>query len=140
LERCGGAPVRAGVPDPLSHDAQRFAAFVLQLFNVLETAENTIAESAHGSGPIVIEPSGQFHPYGFDLGWVACKRPRLSDRPGVIFRAVSISTNGLDDPPRDEAEHFIRCPKCNGWVDMRDLGQVFEHEGPLPHPAEDHAQ
>jgi hypothetical protein len=35
---------------------------------------------------------------------------------------------------KDEAEHFIRCPACNGWIDMRDLGQVLEHEGPLPHP------
>jgi hypothetical protein len=29
----------------------------------------------------------------------------------------------------------IRCPACNGWIDCRDLAQVFEHEGPLPHPA-----
>jgi hypothetical protein len=33
--------------------------------------------------------------------------------------------------PKDEAEHFIRCPGCGGWIDCRDLGQVFEHEGPL---------
>jgi hypothetical protein len=46
----------------------------------------------------------------------------------------------VGDPPKDEAEHFIRCPRCNGWVDMRDLGQVFDDEGPLPHPAEDQAQ
>ena len=37
----------------------------------------------------------------------------------------------------DEAEHFIQCEACGGWIDMRDLGQVFEHEGPLPHPAQD---
>jgi hypothetical protein len=30
---------------------------------------------------------------------------------------------------------FIRCPACSGWIDCRDLAQVFEHEGPLPHPA-----
>jgi hypothetical protein len=41
----------------------------------------------------------------------------------------------LGDPPKDEAEHFIRCPACGGWIDCRDLGQVFEHEGPLPHPS-----
>ena len=23
------------------------------------------------------------------------------------------------------------------WIDMRDLGQVLEHAGPLPHPAQD---
>jgi hypothetical protein len=42
--------------------------------------------------------------------------------------------------PVNEAEHFIRCPDCNGLVDMRDLAQVFEHLGPLPHPAEDGEQ
>ena len=46
----------------------------------------------------------------------------------------------VGDPPKDEAEHFIRCQSCGGWIDCRDLGQVFEHEGPLPHPAEDHVQ
>ena len=40
----------------------------------------------------------------------------------------------------DEAGHFIRCPGCGGWIDCRDLGQVFDHEGPLPHPAQDRPQ
>jgi hypothetical protein len=39
-----------------------------------------------------------------------------------------------------EQEHFIKCPACGGWIDCRDLGQVFEHEGPLPHPAQDQPQ
>jgi hypothetical protein len=43
-------------------------------------------------------------------------------------------------PVRDEAEHFIRCPACDGWIDCRDLACVFEHEGPLPHPAQDRPQ
>jgi hypothetical protein len=42
----------------------------------------------------------------------------------------------LGDTPDDEAEHFVRCPACDGWIDCRDLGQVFEHEGLLPHPAQ----
>ena len=46
----------------------------------------------------------------------------------------------LGDPPKNEAEHFIRCPACGGWIDCRDLGQVFQHEGPLPHPAQDQPQ
>jgi hypothetical protein len=46
----------------------------------------------------------------------------------------------LGDPPKEEADHFIRCPACNGWIDCRDLGQIFEHEGPLPHPAQDQVQ
>jgi opacity protein-like surface antigen len=27
---------------------------------------------------------------------------------------------------------LTRCPACGGWIDCRDLGQVFEHEAPLP--------
>jgi len=47
----------------------------------------------------------------------------------------------LGDPPKDEAEHFMRCPACGGGMDCRDLGQVlFEHEGPLPHPPQDQPQ
>jgi hypothetical protein len=42
--------------------------------------------------------------------------------------------------PKDEREHFMQCPLCGGWFDKRDLGQVFEHEGPLPYPAEDQVQ
>ena len=46
----------------------------------------------------------------------------------------------VGDPPKDEGEHFVRCPACDGWIDCRDLSQVFEHEGPLPHPAQDQPQ
>lgn len=34
----------------------------------------------------------------------------------------------LDKIPDKEREHFMRCPKCEEWFDMRDLSQVFEHE------------
>src|SRR4051812_2193774 len=37
------------------------------------------------------------------------------------------------EAPKDDAEDFIRCPACKEWIDCRDLGQVFGHEGPLPH-------
>ena len=40
----------------------------------------------------------------------------------------------------DEAIHFISCGACGGLIDCRDLGQVFDHEGPLPHPAQDQKQ
>lgn len=42
--------------------------------------------------------------------------------------------------PAHEADHFYKCPVCGGWVDKRDLGQVFSHEGPAPHPSEDQPQ
>jgi hypothetical protein len=34
------------------------------------------------------------------------------------------------DPHKDEVEHFIKCETCGGWIDCRDLGSVFDHEGP----------
>jgi hypothetical protein len=40
----------------------------------------------------------------------------------------------VSDPLKEEAEHFYQCPACGRWVDCRDLSQVFDHEGPLPHP------
>lgn len=46
----------------------------------------------------------------------------------------------VSDLPVEERDHFIKCPACNGWIDCRDLGQVFSHEGPLPHPKEDQPQ
>jgi hypothetical protein len=39
-----------------------------------------------------------------------------------------------------EAEHFIRCKACDGWIDARDYVWVDDHEGSLPHPAQDQAQ
>ena len=39
-----------------------------------------------------------------------------------------------------EADHFMQCPACNGWFDMRDLGAALDHAGPLPHPARYKAQ
>jgi hypothetical protein len=39
-----------------------------------------------------------------------------------------------------EAEYFFRCVACGGWIDMRDLGWIEDHEGPLPHPAQDQTQ
>lgn len=34
----------------------------------------------------------------------------------------------VGEPPTDEREHFFQCAACGGWVDMRDLGNVFDHE------------
>ena len=52
-----------------------------------------------------------------------------------------IGRDGLmANEPADESEHFIKCGACGGWVDCRDLGQVFDHEGPLPHPKQDQPQ
>lgn len=31
--------------------------------------------------------------------------------------------------PVDESEHFMKCPVCGAMFDMRDIGQVLEHDG-----------
>ena len=43
-------------------------------------------------------------------------------------------------PPLNETEHFWKCEACGGYFDMRDLGAVLDHEGPLPHPVGDQVQ
>ena len=60
--------------------------------------------------------------------------------PIIEFPRRRYSGRRMRHPPKGEAEYFYRCPVCGGWVDCRDLGQVFDHEGPLPHPAEDWRQ
>ena len=42
------------------------------------------------------------------------------------------------EAPAKEAEHFERCPGCGQWFDCRDLGQVFDHVGELPHRVAGH--
>src|SRR5262245_8003253 len=34
----------------------------------------------------------------------------------------------LGGEPQNEQEHFIQCPDCGRWIDMRNLGEVLEHE------------
>jgi hypothetical protein len=50
-----------------------------------------------------------------------------------------------DGVPENEADHFMKCPACSQWFDMRDLAQVVEHvhdseievlEAPIPPPRE----
>ena len=58
----------------------------------------------------------------------------------MIPRGKYIGRRAWRGAPASEADHFIKCPACGGWIDCRDLGQVFEHEGSLPHPAQDQLQ
>jgi hypothetical protein len=57
----------------------------------------------------------------------------LLEQAGVLRR---------DGVAETEADHFMNCPGCGEWFDMRDLSAVLDHEGPLPlpHPAEDQPQ
>jgi hypothetical protein len=58
----------------------------------------------------------------------------------IEFRRRNHIGRRMGNSPKNEAEHFYRCSACGGWVDCRNLGQVFDHEGPLPHPADDWRQ
>lgn len=44
------------------------------------------------------------------------------------------------EPEPKVSDHFIQCEVCGGMIDMRDLVQVIEHGGPLPHPSIDKVQ
>ena len=41
-----------------------------------------------------------------------------------IPRITGIDADGL---AKSDADHFMECPGCGEWFDMRDLGQVFQH-------------
>jgi hypothetical protein len=32
-----------------------------------------------------------------------------------------------DGVAQTEADHFMKCPACGQWPDMRDLGQIMAH-------------
>jgi hypothetical protein len=38
----------------------------------------------------------------------------------------------IGEPPVDEAEHFINCETCGGWIDCRDLGRCSAMKGVRP--------
>jgi hypothetical protein len=68
------------------------------------------------------------------------KKPTSKQKPRSEVRRGQYIGKRVGTQPKDEAEHFMRCPDCRGLVDMRDLGQVLEHHGPLPHPKQDQTQ
>ena len=45
-----------------------------------------------------------------------------------------------DEQPTAAATFFNCGEACGGWIDMRDLGVVLDHEGPMPHSVEEQAQ
>jgi hypothetical protein len=42
----------------------------------------------------------------------------------AISPTTGIDADGIAET---EADHFMKCPGCGQWFDMRDLAQVFEH-------------
>jgi hypothetical protein len=63
---------------------------------------------------------------------------KIANMTPTIARGTIIGK--VTGSPLTEAEHFWKCEACGGWFDMRDLGAVFVHEEPLPHPSCDQAR
>jgi hypothetical protein len=61
----------------------------------------------------------------------------MAERHGTIIEFPRWKHIGHRVCDLAKEEHFYRCPACGGWVDGDELGQVFDHEGPLLHPADD---
>jgi hypothetical protein len=49
-----------------------------------------------------------------------------------VIRGGKEIGDSVDRTPRGEPEHFTRCQTCGLMFDTRDLGQMLEHDGPLP--------
>jgi hypothetical protein len=58
----------------------------------------------------------------------------------AVCNVATANWTDLFNSVLSDATIYARCPACSGWIDMRDLGQVLEHEGPLPHPSQDQPQ
>lgn len=53
------------------------------------------------------------------------------DKPGKGIKGEIVGPE-----PKDEREHFIKCPECGQYFDCRELEQVLHHaepgHGPFP--------
>jgi hypothetical protein len=51
----------------------------------------------------------------------------MADIPKIPRGQIIGQPNGW--VAESEADHFMQCPACNGWFDMRDLGAALDHAG-----------
>lgn len=61
----------------------------------------------------------------------------MTDDPAEHARKRALSKimpgTRVDGPPvKSETDHFMRCGRCGEMFDMRELGDVFEHETCTP--------
>jgi hypothetical protein len=68
---------------------------------------------------------------------------------GPMTEALKYRGVDADGLAETEADHFMKCPGCGEWFDMRDRGQILVHvhdteikiiEGPEPPPRGDQVQ
>ncbi|HEY1020875.1 MAG TPA: hypothetical protein VGE06_01125 [Flavisolibacter sp.] len=45
-------------------------------------------------------------------------------------REQGLGEESMDEKqiPESEREHYLQCPDCEEWMDMRDLADVFRHQ------------
>jgi hypothetical protein len=91
-------------------------------------------EHPYRSGPSKARPRTRRRPACCGSGTSHDRKTRLSRRraPLRLLKAPRGKHPGrrVDRPVESEAEHFIRCPNCGVLLDLRDLGQVLEHDTP----------
>jgi uncharacterized C2H2 Zn-finger protein len=46
-----------------------------------------------------------------------------AEAEGSIMKGIDV-----DGIAKTEADHFMKCPACGEWFDMRDLGQAHVHD------------
>ena len=52
-----------------------------------------------------------------------------------LIRGGKGSGKTVDRKPKDDPGPFTRCQTCGQMFEANDLGQLLEHDGPLPHPS-----
>ena len=72
----------------------------------------------------------------YSMFWVSSKRLAMARSKRAIppICRGSIYGTAAERPGETEADHFVQCPGCGAWVDMRDLGIVLDDARPCRNP------
>ena len=96
--------------------------------------KHNYTNTAHPVNPAIVER------VEWECVCEACREAGDNPIPRVKFLGVQIDPVTHEPLDIPEQDHFMKCSDCGGMIDRRDLGAVFGHEGPLPHPSEDQIQ
>jgi hypothetical protein len=116
---------------PALGPSQAKAGYVMDIYDGADWTEMDIedlkAAIEHGDS---IEHAAEFLRRSVSVDEVASKgeRTRLAAKETKIVVEVTMIKPGIDADriAETEADHFMKCPACDQWFDMRDLGQVLE--------------
>ncbi len=96
--------------------------------------------------PMTADDLKRLHDYLADIEWIDVTSDEMrivveSEWPEFIPQAAIETmiprahiSGGRLARAEGRSRTLHQCPGC-GWIDCRDLGQMFEHERPLPHRA-----